>query len=240
MASYHQSPFRGLRRLWHHSIGTKRMTHNGIVLSTDPAFIPKRVRYGVFSGTYEAAEAILVSSSLKPGDKVLEIGAGTGFISLLAAQICGRGNVFSFEANPAMEAIIRSNYALNSVTPELSMKAVTTDGGPITFHSADNLVSSSIIDRELEGKAVSVESVALNSLLNQLKPSVIVIDVEGSEISLMASAELNTVNRIIMELHPHIVGNQAVSGMLQDLRAKGFSETERVDKNVLLTRENSQ
>lgn len=239
MASYQKSPFRGLKRLWHRSLGTKRMTQNGVMLSTDPAVVPKTVRYGIFAGVYEAAEAALVTACLKPGDRVLEIGAGTGFISLLATRTCGQGNVFSFEANPAMETVIRGNYALNPVTPELTMKAVTTDGQPITFHSADNLVSSSIFDRELEGKAVTVESIALNDLLNKLKPTVIVIDVEGAEIGLMATGNLDTVDRIIMELHPHIVGDEAVAEMLRGLELKGFAVTEQVDKNVLLTRKSS-
>ncbi|WP_164726945.1 FkbM family methyltransferase [Shimia sediminis] len=216
---------------------TKKLPQNGILLNTDASVVPKTVRYGVFGGVYELAEALLVQACIKPEDRVLEIGAGTGFIGLLSARICGAENVFSFEANPAMERIIRGNYDLNSVHPKLHMMAVTPDGNPITFHSADNLVSSSIFDRNLAGAEVTVQSAALNDLLRDLEPTVIVIDVEGAEIGLMASAEFGTVDRIIMELHPHIVGQDAVDTMLRDLETKGFRVAETVDKNVLLVRD---
>ena len=236
MVTLHKSPFRGLRRLWHRFLNTKKLAQNGVTLSTDAAVVPKTVRYGVFGGVYELAEAALVQACVKPGDRVLEIGAGTGFIGLLSARICGAENVNSFEANPAMEQVIRGNYALNGITPTLHMKAVTPDGQPITFHSADNLVSSSVFDRNLEGKKVTVESEALDTLIQQLAPTVIVIDAEGAEIDLMAGTDFGSVDRIIMELHPHIVGQPAVDEMLQGLSDKGFEVTERVEKNVLLVR----
>ena len=240
LVTFKKSPFRGLRRLWHRLIRTKRLTQNGVMLSTDPKTVPKTVRYGIFGGIYEAAEAALVQACLKPSDRVLEIGAGTGFISLLTAQTCGEENVFSFEANPAMEIVIRGNYNLNSCTPKLHMRAVTTDGEPITFHSADNLVSSSIYDRNLEGSKVTVESVALSNLLRDIRPTVIVIDVEGAEIDLLTSTDLTGVDRIIMELHPHIVGKEATDTMLRTLESKGFHSAERVEKNVLLIHEPKQ
>jgi FkbM family methyltransferase len=236
MITFRKSTFRGLRRLWHRLIRTNRLAQNGIRLSTDPAIVPKTVRYGIFGGVYEAAEAALVQACVTSNDRVLEIGAGTGFISLLCARTCGEENVFSFEANPSMEQVIRGNYALNALTPKLHMKAVTTDGKPLTFHAADNLVSSSIYDRSIVGAAITVQSVAINDLLSNIKPTIIVMDVEGAEIDLMASPNLETVERIIIELHPHIVGPDPIATMLSGLEAKGFNVTERVDKNVLLTR----
>lgn len=236
METLKKPALRGVRRLFHRFLGTKKLTQNGIMLSTDASSVPKTVRYGIFGGVYEAAEAHLISSCLKPGDRVLEIGAGTGFISLLAAHICGAKNVHSFEANPAMEAIIRGNYALNGIEPHLNMKAVTVDGGPLTFHSADNVVSSSIYERDVEGKKITVESMAIDDLLRDLSPTTIVMDVEGAEIELLASDQLSSVNNIIVELHPHIVGEHQIQKMLDKLALSGFNTKARMNKNILLAR----
>ena len=57
-----------------------------------------------------------------------EIGCGIGLVSLVARKICTEGFVISYEANPQMETLIRKNYALNNLVPNLEMKAVSIDG----------------------------------------------------------------------------------------------------------------
>lgn len=229
--------YRGLRRLWHRKLGTKEYTLNGVKLVTDDLRVPEEVRHGIFSRQYEDTEAAIIQEKVGPNDRVLEIGAGVGFVSILCSQRAGSENVRSFEANPAMENLIRDNYALNDVKPTLEMKAVTRDGAPVTFHVSDNIVSSSIYDRSLEGKEIKVESVALASLVKEWQPSVLVMDIEGAEVDLLGYEELPSVNRMILEVHPHIVGAKAVDDMLARLEAQGLKNTFSYRKSVLLERE---
>ncbi|MBF9033457.1 FkbM family methyltransferase [Rhodobacterales bacterium HKCCE2091] len=229
-------PFRNVRMNWHRLVGTKVMTLDGVRIGTAAPGLSPLVRNLIFKRTYEDAERDLLRRCLRPGDRVLEIGGGIGVVGLVAARIAGAGRVTSYEANPGLEPILRANYALNPVTPELRMKAVTADGAPATFHVADNVVSSSLLARDEATREVTVKSDALPAVLAELEPDVLVMDIEGAETTLLPAADLSALRAIVVELHPHIVGQEAVDGLLATLAEQGFEVAARARTNVLMER----
>lgn len=229
-------PFRSLRRQWHLSMGTTHYTHWGVRLKTGPSDLPKTVRNHVFKGGYEAVEAELVTAILRPDDRVLEVGTGIGFVSILCAKLAGEGRVTSFEANPALEQIIRDNYAENGLSPDLRMKAVTVDGSPIRFFADPNILSSSLIDRDLPSTEITVVSDPMQAVMADVKPNVIVMDVEGAEVDLLPAADLNAVRAMIIEVHPHIVGTDKIAAMDAALAAQGLHPVKSLHKTVLYQR----
>lgn len=236
MQAPQKDPYRSLRRLWYRARRPAHLTHYGVVVPTAADWVPKTVRDGVFTGQYEANEAVMVRHALREGDRVVEIGTGTGFVSALCAKICGSQNVFSFEANPKMDSLIRETYRLNDVAPQLRMRAVTTDGAALSFFAADNLVSSSAYARDVSGQHVTVESVTIAAVLRDLAPTVLVMDVEGAEVDLLPAANLTGVRCIILETHPQIVGKDKIDALISGLTAQGFSVEADFQKNVLLMR----
>ncbi len=231
-----KSPLRNLRMLAHRLFGTRVATLGPVRLNAGPRDLPRSLRTAIFKGTYELPERELVDLALRSGDRVLEIGSGIGFISLLCAARAGARNVLSYEANPAMEPVIRGNYALNGVEPTLVMRAVTTDGQPIGLFQNANVISSSLIDRGDGAQRIAVESDPINAVIAAHRPDVIVMDVEGAEVGILTFADLAPVRAIVVETHDHIVGADNTAAMLAALSAKGFSETRRIHKNILLTR----
>lgn len=231
-----KSPFRGLRLLAHRLLGRKTTRVDGLTISCDPAVVPRSVVTALVKGSYEAPERVLVAKAIRPGDRVVEIGTGMGVVSLLCNRLAGAGNVLSFEANAALEPAIRANFALNGMTPRLRLKAVTTDGGPISFFRNDNVISSSVYDRGLEAERVVVESEAIGRVLDEEQADVLVIDVEGAEIDLLADDRVARLREIIVETHAHIVGETETKAMIAGLVARGFVETGRIHKNVRLSR----
>ncbi|MBF9030148.1 FkbM family methyltransferase [Rhodobacterales bacterium HKCCE3408] len=229
-------PFRNLFLHWHRLMGTSVARMDGVRISTDRKTTPKLVRDLIFKDTYEDAERELLARCLRAGDRVLEVGGGIGLIGLVAAKIAGAGRVVSYEANPVLRQIIEANYALNDVSPELRMKAVTTDGAPATFHVSDNVVSSSLRERSEATRAVTVESDALADVLAEVKPDVLVMDVEGAEVDLLPSADLSGLRAIVVELHPHVVGEAATEALVAELTAQGFVKTAGARTNVLMER----
>lgn len=230
------NPFRSLKLHWRRLLDQREITLDGVRISTDPAMLPRFVRSALFKETYEDYERQLVQEHLKPGDRVLEIGAGIGFISLLCAKICGPENVVSYEANPLLEPIIRANYALNGMTPSLRMRAITTDGQPIAFFRNNNIVSSSVKERQGFSERLEVQSDAFDEVIRKQRPDTIIMDVEGAEIELLSQSALEGIKRIVVEVHPHITGNDKVEGMLDALRTKGFIVQSEAHKTILLTR----
>ena len=222
---------KGFRRL----VNTKTVTIDGITVSTKLDAINKRVRDGLFKGTYEQPERDLVRAALTANDRVLEIGGGVGFVSLLCAKICGAENVLTYEANPAMAKIIRHNYELNALTPNLRSRAITAKGGDITFFVNDNIISSSVHERK-DGRAETVPADALDEIITEWKPTALVMDIEGAETNVLAQTDLNGVQKIILELHPHITGEPAIVSLKAHLQKLGFREDRSVSKSILFTR----
>jgi FkbM family methyltransferase len=234
---------RGERRLianlkmhWRRLRNLSALRTHGVLVGTGKADTPRSVRNALFKGVYEEHECELVKRVVRPKQRVLEIGAGIGLVSLLATRLAGEGMVLSCEANPALEQVIRANYALNGWTPMLKMAAVTAVSGPVAFHQNENLLSSSRIDRKLAGREIIVPSVAISDLLEDHRPEIIIMDVEGSEIELLAAAGLSNVSSIIVEMHPHIVGAYEVGKLLTKLQSDGFRVKDQKHKTYLLQR----
>lgn len=226
-----------IARAWHLRTGTKVFEQDGVKVRCGPDDLPRAVRSLLFQGTYEAAERELLPGALRPGDRVLEVGTGIGLVSLVCTSIVGEGNVLSYEANPAMAAVIRANYVLNGWTPDLREKAVTVDGTPITFFQSGNVLSSSLYDRGTDAAAIEVESDAIEAVVSAHRPAVIVMDVEGAEVDLLPAADLSTVRAIVVELHPHIVGEGRTNALMALMEERGFRLARTVHKNALFTRE---
>lgn len=210
-----------LRVLWRRLVRPREIVAHGIRIDTS-ARLPRQIRVGLYKGRYEAPELAMIERILRPGLRVLEIGAGIGFVGLAATRLCGAGAVTSFEANPMLEGIIRDNYARNDLEPDLHMKAVTVDGAPISFYRSDNIVSSSVFGRSVPGERITVESEAIGAVLERVDPDVIIIDVEGAEVDLLALDDFRRVHAIVAELHPHIVGEEAIRRLVAHLAARGF------------------
>ncbi len=222
---------------WHRLRGAKTHRLDGVTLAVEPGLMPPLPRKLIFKNTYEDAERALVAKAVRAGDRVLEIGGGIGFVGLLCARLAGAGGqVVSYEANPELEPVLRANYALNPVVPELRMKAVSADGGPVSFHVAENVVSSSMLSRPEATREVTVESDALDQVISDLRPDVLVMDVEGAETTLLPGADLSPMRAIILELHPQVVGAAESEAVMSHLRDQGFSLRTKARANVLMER----
>ncbi|WP_341861144.1 hypothetical protein [Gymnodinialimonas sp. 57CJ19] len=102
--------FRTLRRRYHELVNSQTVSLDGIRVDARADVVGHDVRREIIRGTYEFAERKLLAQVLRSSDRVVEMGAGIGAIGLLASRLIGAENVTSFEANPALEAVIRSNY----------------------------------------------------------------------------------------------------------------------------------
>lgn len=230
------SLYRNLRKAVRRLVRPATITLDGIVVCTDPSRISRQVRNGLFKETYEEPERLLVRRMLQRGDRVLEVGGGIGLVSLTCARICGAGNVLTYEANPAMESVIRHNFSLNGLEPTLRNKLVTRDGRDLTFYLNDNIMSSSCFDRNM-GTPKTMPSDALDAVLAEWKPTALVMDVEGAEVEMLTASQLPGIRKVILEIHPHIVGEEPTQAMLDHLRQVGLVERERIQKSLCFSRE---
>ncbi|MEL7285312.1 MAG: FkbM family methyltransferase, partial [Pseudomonadota bacterium] len=191
-------------------------------LPTDSRLVPENVIDLIYRERYETQEAEVIQKELRQGDRVLELGAGIGFIGSLAAKICGSGNVRTYEANSNLEPLIRRTYELNGVTPDLHMKAIASSTGPVTFYQNDNVVSSSLVDRDFGGDT-TVNGVSLSEVISEYMPDTIVCDIEGAEVDVFKGLDLSKVRTVLIELHPKIVGAAANDHFIESLSTAGLA-----------------
>jgi len=216
-------------------LGLKTIVLNGITLNTDPEEVPLAVRKQLLQKKYEDQEFQLVQEALTPDDRVLEGGAGIGFIGIACARICGQENILSYEPNPAMKPVIEKNYALNGLKANLRNKVLTTTSGEVEFFFSEGVLSSSLVDRK-HGGATMVPADAIADVVAQFAPTVLVIDVEGAEIDLLRKCDLGGIGKIIIEMHPHVVGADKIEDLIGYLADKGFAIRKRLGKSYFLAK----
>ena len=179
----------------------------------------------IYRDTHEAEERAIVLRNLEPEDIVLDCGAGMGVVTTLCCQQIGSERVHAYEANAKLEPMLRETFALNHVTPHLEMKMVSLDGGEQDFFVAKRFVVSSRYDNSghYESERQQLDSVPIQTLIDDLRPSFLIMDVEGAEVDLASeSLHLHSLKKLCIEMHPHIVGDEAITRLISNLIHQGF------------------
>lgn len=208
-------------------LGVKTTTLDGVRVSTDPGCpVMRPLRSHMFKGQYEAPERAMIQALICPDDRVLDIGACVGVTAALCAQKVGPDKVLAYEANPALESAIRTTFALNGMAPDLRMRAVTADGRAVSLHIGQNVFSSSTTDRG-NSRKTRVESDAIGDVLGSFHPTMILLDVEGAEEEIISATDFAGVRKIVLETHPHIIGDDRSASVLSRIAALGFTQAYR-------------
>lgn len=149
----------------------------------------------VLSGTYEPEQTRRFSETIRPGDVVFDIGAATGYYTLLAAQLVGAtGHVLSCEPSPRNRYFLTQHVRRNRLTNVTIVdRAVGDYNGSIGFSAGTGTGTGKISP----GSSLVVGISTLDSLVRefQLSPTHIKMDVEGAELAVFAGG-LDTLRSI--------------------------------------------
>lgn len=189
----------------------------------DDALVGKSVIRAIAEGTYEHPEYISIKRNVRSSDRVLEVGAGLGYVTMQCAKIVGPENIITFEAAPRSVELAKTNFRLNGLDVRIEQKVLSGGAGTCAFHVAPNFESSSCVERDGYREVVEVECVDVNEVMAEFQPNFIVLDLEGGEADLVPLMNLDDVDKISIELHPHVIGNYRVSQVIKVLLDKGFS-----------------
>ncbi len=212
-----------------------RMLHPaGIILpldgQSDAELIIPEVRSAICSGAYSAGIIRLLSDAVRPGDRVLVIGAGLGVVSTLIARSRGVERVIAFEANTSLHPYLERVHALNDVPWVETVNAVLGDGAKsrVPFFARHDIRESSLLPGDDAWKQVMMVPVMdLNVILTEERITLIVCDIPATAAQLLGRAELGSVERIIVpcggESSPSQGGNEASL----ELIGQGFAAEER-------------
>ncbi|MBE0622760.1 MAG: FkbM family methyltransferase [Burkholderiales bacterium] len=187
-----------------------------------PAITPPILK-DIFFGVYESKEAELVQKKIAADDVVMEVGAGIGFLSALSAKAVGSERVFAYEANPQLMEVIKQVHALNGVAPTVSNVLLGEGEGECDFWLAKDYWASSLIQGSEDATRIRVRQIDLNQEIQRIQPSFMILDIEGGEYEFLRHARLDPIRKIVIEVHPHVLGYARISEMLSWLFAAGFA-----------------
>lgn len=191
------------------------------------------LRKAIVLGEYEKNELDIVRRTLGLDDRILECGAGIGLLSTYCSLEIGSDRVKTFEANPFMGPLISKTFSLNRVSPTLVMGAIGPRQGQLEFHVRENFWASSSHHARAEGsvQTITVPVYALHDEILVTRPTYLLVDIEGAEVSLVGSSELPGVKKVMVEVHPELTGESGVRDFLSWLSDLGFRKDDGISRN---------
>jgi FkbM family methyltransferase len=191
----------------------------------DVSQLSPKIRNRLLGGQYELYEKEMCRDFLKPTDVVMEIGGAIGFIGLVCQKQLGIKNYACFEANPKTTEILKRNYELNGVKPNVWNLALGSVDGHVDLEIGGDFWENSIVTDKTKGAhTVRVECGTMETLMARcgLTPNVLIIDIEGAEQYINFKTLPKSISKVIIELHPGVIGQEATYDIVGALVGQGF------------------
>lgn len=188
-----------------------------------------QVRFVLVEDRYEKAERQGLNALLGQDDRVLECGAGAGYLGICAKRLFPDISYTAVEANVELFPLIEANQQLNNVSFKLIQGAVGAWDDQISFVVYDSFMGSQSAAYASggsspagEGRRITVHQLGLAGLLTQTGANFLIMDVEGAEYECLIDNALPGVNKLLVEFHPLVLGRKRISALLRHLLGIGF------------------
>jgi FkbM family methyltransferase len=218
----------------------RAFTLRGLTLYLPEEALKGNLERALSSGRYENHEADALLLHLRPGDRLLDLGAGLGFICALAARVLGEDAVMGVEAGLETVRLARRNLAANGFAGVKVLKgAVVAAGeGEVEFGVRPAFWASGLQGPDgwpENAEVIQVPARPLGKLLAKFQPTVISCDIEGGELEVLTQP-LPGVRLVVVETHPQVYGPDGVARIVAALSAQGFAEADGAKKDTLVFR----
>ncbi len=215
-------------RVWHIAVEHYRLRrrpsvvdHRGINIAVDPTWGPL-ITDGIYRNEYEHQELQVLRQTLRPDDRYFEIGAAIGVVATAACQIVGDQNVIAYEANPALLPVARETTARNGFQPEIINSVLGDQADETADFYVNKIYLSSSLTPQPNAQKISVPTRGFADELDRFRPSYLMLDIEGAEVDLLAPHLPEYVQRLCVEVHPGVVGIEAVNELVVSIINQGF------------------
>ena len=212
--------------------GSPIVTRYGVALNSVDPIVSPLIRQKIVAGRYEFVEAAIASKLINPGDVVLELGAGLGFLSTYISKLVGaKGKVFTYEADSATSGAARDTIRRNQATNVEVVASAVVPGDVAEqrlSQERDFWIRSMLPGQDggsIEG-STTVRTTRFGALLNAHVPDVLVMDVEGLEYSLFTQQELpRSLRSVIVEIHAERLTSSQQRECIRVLNAQDYVVT---------------
>ena len=188
-------------------------------------------------GNWEGGVSRVFARTVRPGMRVVDIGANCGFYALIAARRVGAGgHVLAIDANPRMIELINRTFEANTVQgwTRTVCGAVSDREGVLELGIPGGYMGSASLLVKAEGRPETITTFSAPAkTLDQwmdadLRADLIKVDCEGAEPLIWAGSrgvrEANPRLTIFLEFAPPMLGHfQPPAEFLQQIRSEGFT-----------------
>jgi len=208
-----------------------KINHRNIFIDTEK--YSKSMIDALNNGSYEQTEYHIVQKFVQPNDRILEVGTAIGVITMEAASVVSPENVVTYDANPAMIADAKRNFAANNmekisanVGVMRNKRRLSNTDTTVDFFIAKDFWASRLdasLDSDGIVDVVKIPVVCFEQKLREHRANVLICDIEGGEADLLDGADLETLRLILLEIHYWSVGKNKINNMIRYLVTKGFN-----------------
>lgn len=216
----------------------ERVRHFGVDLILEPVVFLSNVWDEIKNKRYESVEAKQLQQILQYRERVLEMGGCIGFMSTVAAKYPNCEAVEVYEANLDLHRIIERVRAENEVKGVKVVQGVLANGpplSPVNFYLRNDSWAS-LLSPDPYGyrDVVEVTQCSLSATVERFQPTVIVADIEGGELDLLRHANLNGVEKVLVEVHQRVLGRQGMKQLFDAMSVRDFHDQFHSSGGVIL------
>ena len=204
-----------------------RFTLDDITLDVPESIAPPALLKRLRGGDFERDEAAAARARVAPGMRVLDLGAGLGFVSTILARGAGAENLLSVEANPALIPVLRANLDRNGqgAARVLHGAVVGGDGGGRSRFQIPRAILGASLARPgvPEVEVTKVPRLGIGSVLYDHRPELVMMDVEGAEEHLFDQPWNPDLRFLVLELHPPRYSHRVIKRIVDCMSDTGLT-----------------
>ena len=200
-------------------------TISGIDLALDSEVMSPHMLEVLRSGAYEGTEAREIPRIIQPGERIVELGSGIGFIAAIALKTGQVQSYAAYEANPGLIPVIERNAELNEVSFDVHNAVVDPklNEGTVPFYLREDFWASSMAPQPWGYKQeVAVPRVSFDAVRERYRPTMLIVDIEGGEELLFRDIALTGIKKIYVELHQKVIGRVGMKNVFDFMSSKDF------------------
>ena len=168
-------------------------------------------------GSDKPDEVACAEAVLRPGDRVLEIGARLGIVSAYLAKTGQPAAIRVYEDKTGLIEPIRGLYAANGVADAIDLRHATV------------LPRAGAIPA---GKRADTKFVSLDEIVAEFRPDLLVMNTKGDEGAFLRKADLSSLRSLAIRWHPKLVEIEALRACKRHLKGLDFQVLKPVSTRV--------
>ncbi|MGC3939437.1 FkbM family methyltransferase [Roseobacter sp. EG26] len=211
---------------------TEILETHGVKIPLDKGVITPKIERSIRKNRYELDEVSGTPKFIKSDDRVIELGAGIGFISSFLSVNLGVQNILCVEADPALCDFISDVHKLNGLSTAQVRNCIALNdagqAGPVPFFVREQFWSSSMDSDSPYQKSIDVPGIHLSRLIQDFQANTLIVDIEGGERDLFSPVDLTGIDKVYLEVHTRKIKRIGIKQCFDALSDNGFAYDQQV------------